>query len=405
MRYLFVSAQIPGHLDWGGYLPTASQLQRRGHTVLWATGQAMAPVLARAGIPGHFLTETGWRWPPPPPLQPAPDADPELVRQQRALRALDQWLEEERVAQTTAALVELGRTFRPDVIVSELFLSAGGLAAEVLMCPFVIAGWPAMQPKASGGNETIVAAARQRLHRLCDRFHITGINWTQSGPPAQESPLLHLTYWSPRWYEGVALLPQTRHVGGVAAPTPLGPEKQLEKQLEEQPALFITLGTSFGQDANFFILAARAAEEMGCLPIVALGGQFRTEQEAALRQQLPPAAIVEQRVDLHAVLPHVSAAIHHGGAGVTHALVTHAVPQIIVPHAADQIHQAQGVVRSGVGFHLPAQQATVDAMVDGLAELLPDLSPMRTAAQELRTEFAGLGGVATAADLVEQVTG
>ncbi|MCE7983827.1 MAG: glycosyltransferase [Caldilinea sp. CFX5] len=399
MRYLFVSAQIPGHLDWGGYLPTAIQLQRRGHTVLWATGQAMAPLLTRAGIPGHFLAETGWRWPPPPPLQPSPGADPEVIRQQRALRALDQWLEEERVAQATTALVERGRTFRPDVVISEVFLSAGGLAAEVLGCPFIVAGWPAMPPKA-GGNEAIVAAARQRLQRLCDRFGVTGVNWTKSGPPAQESPLRHITYWSPRWYEDVPLLPQTRHVGGVATPAPT----TTPSWTDEQPAVFITLGTSFGQDANFFILAARAAEEMGCLPLLALGGQFKAEQETALRQQLPPTAIVEQRVDLNAVLPHVAAAIHAGGAGVTHALVTHAVPQIIVPHAADQIHQAQGVVRSGVGFHLPAQQATVDALVDGLAELLPDLSPLRVAAQELQDEFAQLGGVATAADLVEQVT-
>jgi len=401
MRYLFVSAQIPGHLDWGGYLPTAIQLQQRGHTVLWVTGQAMAPLLARAGIPGHFLAETGWRWPPPPPLQPALGADPELIRHQRALRALDQWLEEERVVQATNALVELGHSFRPDVIISEVFLSAAGLAAEVLACPFVIAGWPAMPPKISGGNEAVVDAARQRLHRLCERFGITGVNWTKSGPPVQESPLLHITYWSPRWYDGVALLPQTRHVGGVAPPTPTA----APPWADEQPAVFITLGTSFGQDANFFLLAARAAEEMGCLPIIALGGQFKAEQEAALRQQLPLTAIVEQRFDLNAVLPSVAAAIHAGGAGVTHALVTHAVPQMIVPHAADQIHQAQGVVRSGAGHHLPTQQATVETMVDGLAELLPDLSPLRTAAQELRDEFAQLGGVVTAAELVEQVTG
>jgi hypothetical protein len=44
-------------------------------------------------------------------------------------------------------------------------------------------------------------------------------------------------------------------------------------------------------------------------------------------------------------------------------------------------------------------------MIDGLAELLPDLSPLRLAAQELRDEFAQLGGVATAADLVEQARG
>ena len=400
MRFLFVSAQIPGHLDWGGYLPTALHLQRRGHTILWATGQAMAPVLARAGLPSHLLTETGWRWPPPPPLQPTPGADPEVVRQQRALRALDQWLEEERVAQATTALVELGRTFRPDLIVSEVFLSAAGLAAEVLGCPFVVAGWPAMLPKATGGNETIVDAARGRLQRLCERFGIRGGNWTKSGPPAQESPLLHITYWSPRWYTGAALLPQTQHVGGIATPTPTAQTPWLD----DQPAVFITLGTSFGQDATFFVAAAQAADEIGCLPILALGGQFNAAQEATLRQQLPPTAIIEQRVDLNTVLPNVAAAIHHGGAGVTHALVTHAVPQLVVPHAADQMHQAQGVVRSGVGRHLSAQQVTVATLVNALAELLPDLSPMRAAAQGLKAEFAELGGVAAAADLVEQVT-
>lgn len=398
MRFLFVSAQIPGHLDWGGYLPTALHLQRRGHTMLWATGPAMAPVLARAGLPSHLLPETGWRWPPPPPLQPTPGADPEVVRQQRALRALDQWLEEERVAQATTALVELGRTFQPDLIVSEVFLSAAGLAAEVLGCPFVVAGWPAMPPKATGGNETIVDAARGRLQRLCDRFGIQGVNWTKSGPPAQESPLLHITYWSPRWYAGAALLPQTQHVGGIATPTAQTPWP------DDQPAVFITLGTSFGQDATFFVAAAQAADEIGCLPILALGEQFNAVQEATLRQQLPPTAIIEQRVDLNTVLPNVAAAIHHGGAGVTHALVTHAVPQIVVPHAADQMHQAQGVVRSGVGRHLSAQQVTVATLVNGLAELLPDLSPMRAAAQGLKAEFAELGGVAAAADLVEQVT-
>ena len=400
MRYLFVSAQLPGHLDWGGYLPTAIELQRRGHTVLWATGQAMAPLLARAGIPGHFLAETGWRWPPPPPLQPTPGIEPEELRRQRAVRALDQWLEEARVVQATAALVDLGRTFQPDVVVSEVFLSAAGFAAEVLDKPFVVAGWPAMQPKATGGNEQVVAEARQRLQHICDHFGIHGVNWTKVGPPAQESARLHLTYWSPRWYTGVDLLPQTQYVGGMVGAS----ANATLPWSDDRPWVFITLGTSFGQDANFFVAAAHAAAELGCLPIVALGGQFKAEQEAALRAQLPDETIVEQRIELNAVLPNVAAALHHGGAGVTHALVTHAVPQIIVPHAADQMHQAQGVVRSGVGLHLPAQQATVDALVNGLAQILPDLSPFRTAAQQVRDEFAQLGGIRAAADRLEEIT-
>jgi len=399
MRYLFASAQIPGHLDWGGYLPTALELQRRGHTVLWATGEAMAPLLARAGIPGHFLAETGWRWPPPAPLQPTPGMAPEELRRQRALRALDQWLEEARVRPAAEALVTLGRSFQPDVIVSEVFLSAAGVAAEALDRPLVVVGWPAMQPKATGGNERVVEEARQRLQRICAHFGIRGINWTQVGPPAQLSPLLHITYWSPRWYTGIELLPQTQHVGGSAAPT----ATTVPPWPDDRPWVFMTLGTSFGQDANFFVAAAHAAVELGCLPILALGGQFRGEQETALRTQLPEEAVIEQQVDLHAVLPNVAAAIHHGGAGVTHALVTHAVPQLVVPHAAEQMHQAQGVVRSGAGLHLPAQQATIDALRNGLAQILPDLSPLRTGAYQLREEFAHLGGVRAAANLLEQV--
>lgn len=400
MRFLFVSAQLPGHLDWGGYLPTAVEIQRRGHTVLWATGEAMAPWLKQAGIPAHFLAETGWRWPPPPPFQPPPAMAPEVVRHQRAVRALDQWLEEEKVAQATAALVAIGQNFQPDLVVSEVFLSAAGLAAEVLHQPFVVAGWPATQPKATGGNERVAQAARQRLQRLCDRFGISGSHWTSTGPPAQQSARLHITYWSPQWYRGVALLPQTHHVGGIATPTHI----DTPPWPDDKPWVFITLGTSFGQDANFFVATAHAAVELGCLPILALGGQFNPAQAAALREQLPDEAIVEQRVDLSAVLPTVAAAIHHGGAGVTHALVTHGVPQMIVPHAAEQMHQAQGIVRSGAGLHLPAKDATVEALINGLAQLLPDLSLLRTGSQALRDEFAQLGGVAAAADLLEKVT-
>ncbi len=396
MRFLFLSAPLPGHLDWGGYLATAVELQQRGHEILWASGQAVAPLLAQANIPLHALQETGWRWPPPPPLAFTPDLSPTVMQQLRAERALDQWLDEARVGQACREIIDLGRTYRPYLIVSEMFVSAAGLAAEALGCPFVVAGWPAMQPKLVPGNEAVSKLARTRLQRLCARFNLTGTNWTMNDPPALYSPALHLTYWSPSWYRGLAHLPQTRHVGG-SAPAIVGPAPAWPV---DNPWVFITLGTSFGDDLDFFMMAARAAAELGCLPILALGGQLTATQSQALQAQLPTNAIVEDIIDLDSVLPQVAAAIHHGGAGVTHALITHGVPQISVPHAADQGQQAQGVVRSGVGLALTAKETTVPRLVNALAQLLPDLSPYRTNAQSLRTEFAELGGVHTAATLL-----
>jgi UDP:flavonoid glycosyltransferase YjiC (YdhE family) len=397
MRFLFASAPLPGHLDWGGYLATATALKKRDHEVLWASGQAVSGLVNQAGLPFHALAETGWRWPPPPPLAPSPDMDAETLRRVRAQRALDQWLETPRVTQATEALIAVAHNFKPDVIVSEAFVSAAGLAAEALKTPFVVAGWPAMQPKAAG-PDPLVDEARSRLQILCTRFGLQGRNWTQDGPPSLQSPYLHVTYWSPRWYSGVSLAPQTRHAGGRAQVATLPPAWPTL-----DPWVFITLGTSFGRDANFFLAAAQAAHALGCLPILALGGQFSAAERAILVEKLPPTAIVEETIEFNAVFPHLSAALHHGGAGVTHALVTHAAPQIIVPHAADQMHQAQGVVRSSVGLHIPAKEATIARLTRGLAEVLPDLSPMRTNAADLAAEFAELGGPEAAATMLEDV--
>src|SRR5689334_5101440 len=128
MRFLFVSAQLPGHLDWGGYLETAAELQRLGHTVLWASGPAVAPLVTAQHVPFQPLQETGWRWPPPPPLQSTAEIAPDALQRLRAERALDQWLDEERVAQACTELIALGRRYQPDLLVSEMFVSAAGLA-------------------------------------------------------------------------------------------------------------------------------------------------------------------------------------------------------------------------------------------------------------------------------------
>jgi hypothetical protein len=318
----------------------------------------------------------------------------------RAERALDQWLDPVRVETATHELIALGRQLQPDLLVSETFVSAAGLAAEVLGIRFVVAGWPALPPKHIGGDPFVIETARHRLQTLLETFGLAGRNWTAEGAPALLSPRLHLTYWSPRWYSGVEMLPQTEHVGGAAgppAPPPAWPNLD--------PRVLITLGTSFGNDLNFFLNAAHAAAQVGCLPILALGGQLPPAQLETLRTRLPRGTIVTQSIAFDAMLPQIDAAIHHGGAGTTHALVTHAVPQIVVPHAAEQMHQAQGVVRSGVGLHLPAKEATIERLVGALAQVLPDLAEVRTKAQALRDEFAALGGVSQAATRLVQAAG
>ncbi len=401
MRFLFVSAQLAGHLDWGGYLPTAAELHRRNHAVLWASGEGVAEVVAAAGVPFAALAETGWRWPPPPPIQRPEGMDDAAWRLLRAGRALDQWLDPPRVAAAVDELSAVAAAFAPDVIVSEVFVAAAGIVAEQRSVPFVVVGWPAVAAALSPATSPLITAARARLDSLLAHARVRGANFAVDGPPALRSPLLHLTFWSDSWYRGISLLPQTRHMGGL----PLDALPADPALPDDRPGVVITLGTSFHYDPAFFLGAAHAAERLGCLPLLLLGRVPGATEYAGWLRQLPAGSAVRSTVDLRSVLPYAAAAIHHGGAGTTHALVRAAVPQIAVPHAADQIHQAQGLARTGAGLHIPPKEVTVERLEAALAAILPDLAAVRANAAALRDALAALGGVPAAVAALEQITG
>jgi MGT family glycosyltransferase len=400
VRVLCVSAPLSGHLDWGGYLATARELQARGDTLIWASGEAVRPQIEDAGLAFHPLAETGWRWPPPPPLQAETAGDPQTRQRLRQLRALDQWLEVERVVAATHELQALTREFRPDLIVTEMFIAAAAIVAELEQLPLVVAGWPAPaeNPQLPPGADPLLATARERLDDLAARFQITGRNWTAHGPPALRSPHLHVSYWSPSWFAGAPLGEQTLHVGG-RAPAPKAPDPRLPEP-DGKPWVFITLGTTFNRDPNFFVAAARAATALDALPIIALSHDPAKEFGQALIERLPGECCVLQSVDFAAVLPCCAAAVHHGGAGTTHALVTHGIPQIVVPHAGDQARQAQGIARAGSGYYVGPRQASVQNLTNGLTNLLADGSPLRARAQALQAEFVRLGGAPRAAEAI-----
>lgn len=400
-----ISAPLYSHTDWGGFLRTARALARRGHQVRWISGAALERPLAAAGLPFHAVNETGWLWPPPPApdLSAMPPAEAVMLRYRRAL---DTWLDEEKVASGTDAILRLAETDgKPDLILTDPFLSAAALAAEVLDVPLIVCGWPAMRELDETSlfwvQKTLAVESRERVERLLSRFGASGTNFSSGAAPSVLSPVMHITYFTPGWYQADAenLLAQNVYVGGV--PTAAAEPEWLTAVDADRPLAVITLGTVFTGDLGFYAWAAQAAAREGLLSVVAIGNNpIEPEKKAELVRALPRGTRLVNYVPFDAVLPRAKLMIHHGGMGTTHAAVVWGVPQIVVPHAADQRGQARRAAQAKVGLNLTAHEVRHGKLWEGTRALLQD-ARVQANCRSLAGDMAALGGVEAAAERIE----
>lgn len=404
--FWFVSAPLYSHTDWGGFLKTAIVLHRQGHEVIWVSEARLEQAITVNGLPFEAVEQTGWLWPPPPP----PDfttISPQEAVMLRYRRALDTWLSEDLVAQGVESLLALAeRIGKPDAMIIDPFLSAAALAAEKLAVPMMVCGWPAQanldEQAMFPVQRDLSSDSQQRIQRLCDRFGLSGANFSKGAAPSIISPHLHVTYFTPDWYlnEAGALLMQTQHVGGEPE-TPTNPPPDWLTAIDaDVPLALITLGTTFTGDLGFFSWAAQSAAANGLLPVVAVGWQpIEPDKKAELKRALPGGTRLVPFVPFAHVLPRTRLMVHHGGMGTTHYAVVHGVRQIVVPHAADQRIQARRVEQAKLGLNLSAHDVRQGKLHEGTKALL-QADWVQENAQRFAAQMAALGGPTRAADLI-----
>lgn len=409
--FWFISAPLYSHSDWGGFLKTAQALQQRGHEILWLSEPPLEQAVSRQGLAFRGIRQTGWLWPPPP----QPDLSqlkPQDAVALRYKRALDTWLSEDLVAEAVEALLDLEDEIgAPDAIVSDPFLSASAIAADILDIPLIICGWPAQatldEQSLFPVQRDLSSDSQRRIQRLCDRYGIDGRNFSKGAAPAIRSEWLHVAYFTPGWYQAElpTILPQTQFVGGIAEKPKEPPPQWLLDIPPEKPLGLVTLGTSFTGDLGFYSWAAQAVASAGMIPLVTLGWHpISPERKAELKRALPAGTRLLNWAPYDHVLPLCQIAIHHGGVGTTHSAVVHAVPQIIVPHAADQRIQGRRAAEAKVGLHLTAHDVRQGQLREGVHAIMA-AGWVRENARQLAREMAGLGGPGRAAELVAGVVG
>lgn len=211
-----------------------------------------------------------------------------------------------------------------------------------------------------------------------------------------------LDAYSPAVVPGVPACSSWIHVTGywfLEEPPTWDAPKALRDFLDAgPPPVFVGFGsTPFPRpdDATRVVIEAlRSARQRG---IVIAGGS------GLATGQLSDDVLSIDSVPHSWLFPRVSSAVHHGGAGVTGAVLRAGLPSVVVPIFGDQPFWGKRLFDLGVGARpIPAARLSAPALADALA---------RTADHDMRRRAAALGGqlreedgIQRAVDAIEHIT-
>ncbi|RZS34726.1 UDP:flavonoid glycosyltransferase YjiC (YdhE family) [Herbihabitans rhizosphaerae] len=372
VRVLFVTSPGLGHV-----FPTISlahALRAAGHEVLVAT--AGGKDAANAGLPV---------------VDSAPGVDISAVFEQAASEQPEEFdfstnIDTEKGLAFIGAIfarvsgisvdvtVSAAESWRPDVVVHSPLQGAGPLVAAKLGVPAVTHGI---------GFADEAAATEAIFEKMVDERERHGVT---ALPEVRESIDVAPPSMVDRPVRGWPMRYVPYNGGGVL------PEWVLERPA--RPRVAVTLGTVLTQFGALTSLTklVDVARNLDAEFVLALG-----DADPSPLGELPDNVRAAGWVPLSALLPTSSALVHHGGAGSTLTAIAAGVPQLVLPHGADQYLNADVVARRGLGLRSEPDQ--VDAEL--INRLLTDTG-LSSAASEVAEEIIGLP---TPADLVPKITG
>ena len=267
---------------------------------------------------------------------------------------------------------------------------------DPVLLPTASAPPPGM-PTLGPGNRLLWAMLDRMLQRtarpLDDVLQRAGSG--QRGLPLfrARSPLLHLVACSPALMRVPPDLPPTTHVTGAWLDrSPLSPlPAEVESFLaDDAPPIVIAFGSMAGAAADEMTAAIRAMLDGGRRVVVQGGGA-----------ETSPNLLRIGAVDHRALFPRAVLAVHHGGAGTTHAVVAAGVPSVVVPHVGDQRYWADRLHRLGVAPEPIALRSLRGERLADAALAAASDHRLRKAVRQLAEALAAEDGIGVAVARLE----
>lgn len=250
---------------------------------------------------------------------------------------------------------------------------------------------------ASGGHPAFQEAVRRVVNPARARAQL---------PPLQ-NPLVDglsdalVLHAMSRHVRPAAALPPRHHVVGYffLEHGPFEPEGALHDFLSAAaPPIVFTFGSMAHRDpaalARLFVEAARRA-----------GRRALIQAGPATSFEPPPWARLAGALPHGWLFARAACVVHHGGAGTTASALRAGVPQVVVPHAYDQLTWGQIVHDRGCGpAPIAYPELTAERLSDAVGEALASTAT-RVRAEALGALVRGEQGAGRACQLIEEFVG
>jgi UDP:flavonoid glycosyltransferase YjiC (YdhE family) len=201
----------------------------------------------------------------------------------------------------------------------------------------------------------------------------------------------------PDWPEAAIQTGIAQYTPAVMTGLPAGLEAFLAQN--ELPLAVFTLSTAASNDAgDFYLSGLSAAGKAGMRALLVTSG---LSASSPLPDPLPPWAYRIDYVAFAKVFQHADVIVHAGGIGTAFLALQSGTPQILVPHAHDQLDNALRLVKLGVGIVIPKKQADQRALGNALRAVVCNAG-MREKAATVAEQACRENGVARACDEIEK---
>jgi len=117
-------------------------------------------------------------------------------------------------------------------------------------------------------------------------------------------------------------------------------------------------------------------------------------------QDLPETVFLAEDLSFEWLFPHMSALVHHGGAGTTAAGLKAGLPALVIPHFQDQLFWGRRVHALGGGPKpIPRKTLTASKLAESITRMLTDLE-MRDKARQVGEKISQEEGLQRALDII-----